>query len=158
MEACYRASRKKERIHVELANYEGTHVTLSAVDAVISPLSTILLEAALHGKPVAAYLPNEGIKKNQSVTTRARMVHFLEFFDRVDCIKCERADDLIGDCRRLLQKADEPGIDERLKKQCAYFVEPSNRAYADRLNDFILSTLSSPSRGSSVQSASAFER
>jgi CDP-glycerol glycerophosphotransferase (TagB/SpsB family) len=158
MEACYRTSRKKERIHVELANYENTHVTLSAVDAVISPLSTILLEAALHGKPVAAYLPNEGIKKNQSVTTRARMIHFLEFFDRVDCIKCESPDDLIEDCRRLLQKADEPGIGERLKKQCAYFVEPSNRPYAERLNDLILSMVSSPSPGSGVQRAESPER
>ena len=158
MEACYRTSRKKERIHVELANYENTHVTLSAVDAVISPLSTILLEAALHGKPVAAYLPNEGIKKNQSVTTRARMIHFLEFFDRVDCIKCESPDDLIEDCRRLLQKADDPGIGERLKKQCAYFVEPSNRPYAERLNDLILSMVSSPSPESGVPRAESPDR
>jgi len=103
-------------------------------------------------------MPNECVKKNQSVTTRARIVHFLEFFDRVDCIKCERANDLIEDCRRLLQKADEPGIGGRLKKQCAYFVEPSNRAYADRLNDLIHSTLSSPSLGSGFQSAWSPER
>lgn len=143
MEACYRQSRKKERIHIELANYEDTHVTLSAVDAVISPLSTILLEAAMHGKPVAVYLPDEGAKRNQSVTTRARMVHFLEFFDRVDCIKCENPERLIEECRRLLQKTDEIGIGERLKKQCAYFVEPSDYPYADRLNDLIRSLLSS---------------
>jgi hypothetical protein len=126
---------------------------LSAVDAVISPLSTILLEAALHGKPVAAYLPDEGAKKNQSVTTRARLIHFLDFFDRVDCIKCESPDDLIEDCRRLLQEADEPGIGERLRKQCAHFVEPSNQPYADRLNDLIVSLLSAPSVRSSLQKA-----
>ena len=155
MEACYRASRRKERIHVELANYEDTHVTLSAVDAVISPLSTILLEAALHGKPVAAYLPDEGVNKNQSVTTRARMIHFVEFFDRVDCIKCESADDLIRDCRRLLHKADEPDLAQRLKKQCEHFVEPSKRPYADELNDLIVSLLPSASTGSGLHEARA---
>lgn len=141
MESCYRQSRKRERIHVELANYENTHVILSAVDAVISPLSTILLEAAMHGKPVAAYLPDDGAKKNQSVTTRAQMIHFMEFFERVDCVKCESPDALIEDCRHLLQKADEPGIGERLTKQCAYFVAPSSRPYADGLKDLVRTML-----------------
>ena len=34
-----------------LADYKETHEILSNVDAVISPLSTILIEAAMHGKP-----------------------------------------------------------------------------------------------------------
>ncbi len=34
-----------------MANYYDTHEILTNVDAVISPLSTILIEAAIHGKP-----------------------------------------------------------------------------------------------------------
>lgn len=138
-EAFYRLSREATRMHVDLANYEHTHTVLSAVDAVISPLSTILLEAAMHGKPIAAYLPDEDIKTNTHLATVANMVHFEEFFKRVDCIKCESPADLVGDCRRLLQKTDEPGISDRLMKQCAYFVEPSDRPYADLVHELICS-------------------
>jgi len=147
MEACYRQSRKKERIHIELANYEDTHVTLSAVDAVISPLSTILLEAAMHGKPVAVYLPDEDMVTNKFLFTVANLAHFKDFFERVECIKCERPEDLVRDCEQLLRLSDDPGVRERLQKQCAYFVEPLDQPYADRLNALIRFLLSSlPSR------------
>jgi len=137
MEACYRLSRTGQRIHIELADYEDTHVTLSAVDAVISPLSTILLEAALHGKPVAAYLPDEDMTQNNFIFTVANMSHFKDFFDRVECIKCESSVRFIDDCKRLLGMTEEPGIGARLKNQCAYFVEPSDRPYAERLGEVI---------------------
>lgn len=137
MEACYRLSRTGQRIHIELADYEDTHVTLSAVDAVISPLSTILLEAALHGKPVAAYLPDEDMTQNNFIFTVANMSYFKDFFDRVECIKCESSVRFVDDCKRLLRMTEEPGIGTRLKNQCAYFVEPSDRPYAERLGEVI---------------------
>jgi hypothetical protein len=146
MEACYRASRDNPRVHVELADYEDTHVTLSAVDAVISPLSTILLEAALHGKPVAAYLPDEDMTSNKFLFTTANMAHFDDFFDRVDCLRCERPERLIEDCRGLLEKVAEPSIGERLRRQCAYFVEPTDRPYAERLGELIQGILARPAR------------
>ncbi len=146
MEACYKSSRGADRIRVDLANYEDTHTALNAVNAVISPLSTILLEAALHGKPVGAYLPDEDMKSNKFLFAAANMAHFREFFERVDCVKCESADRLVEDCRRLLEKTDEPGIDKKLKKQCEYFVTPSDRPYADRLNELIRCIVSDANR------------
>ncbi len=137
MEECYRLSRDGTRMRVDLARVEDTHSTLSAVDAVISPLSTILLEAALHGKPVAAYLPDEDMKTNQHLSTVASMAHFVEFFEQVDCIKCERPDRFVADCRRLLEKTEEPDVGEKLMKQCEYFVEPSDRSYASRLHGLL---------------------
>ena len=124
-------------MRVELADYEDTHVTLSAVDAVISPLSTILLEGALHGKPIAAYLPDEDMRRNKFLFTTANMAHFDDFFDRVDCLRCERPEHLVEACQRLLAKAEEPGISERLRRQCEFFVEPASRPYAERLGELI---------------------
>ena len=141
MEACYRRSRCGDKMHVELADYKDTHVTLSAVDAVISPLSTILLEAAMHGKPVAVYLPDEDMVTNTFLFTVANLAHFKDFFERVECIKCERPEDLVRDCKQLLRLSDDQGIHDRLQKQCAYFVEPSDQPYADRLNTLIHSLL-----------------
>jgi hypothetical protein len=141
MEASYRASRAGSGMRVELADYEDTHVTLSAVDAVVSPLSTILLEAALHGTPVAAYLPDEDMRQNRFLFTAANMAHFADFFEHVDCVRCERPEDLVADCRRLLEPAGDPAAAERLRRQCAYFVDPSDRPWAERLNELLHTVL-----------------
>jgi CDP-glycerol glycerophosphotransferase (TagB/SpsB family) len=120
-----------------LADYAETHVTLAAVDAVVSPLSTILLEAGVHGKPILAYLPDEEMTQNVAMFSMAKTVHFRDFFERVDCLQCERPDDLVADCARLLDMAARPGAAERLRQQCAFFVDAGERAYADRLDELV---------------------
>ena len=137
MRESYRSYGEPSGKRIKLADYEDTHTTLNAVDAVISPLSTILLEAAMHGKPIAAYLPDEDMSQNMFLYTTANMVHFRDFFERVECIRCESPDRLVVDCRRLLDMTDEPGIAERLKRQCEYFVEPSGLPYSAKLSSLI---------------------
>lgn len=141
MQASYRLSRTEQRIDVELADYEDTHVALSAADAVVSPLSTILLEAALHGKPVAAYLPDEDMAGNKFMYAVAQMRFFKDFFERVPYIRCESPSRFVEDCGALLRMADEPGIASTLKDRCTYFVEPSDRPYAERLGRVIADTI-----------------
>ena len=116
-------------------------------------LSTILLEAALHGKPVAVYLPDEDMCTNTFLFTVANLAHFRDFFEQVECIMCERPEDLIKDCEQLLRLRDDPGISERLQKQCAYFVEPSDRPYADQLSSLIRSLCSPPPSRPPIQKA-----
>ena len=139
----YRRHRQNRGI-IHLADYEDTHVTLSAVDAVISPLSTILLEAALHGKPILAYLPDEDMTQNIALFSMAKTVHFRDFFERVDCLQCLRPDTLVADCRALLEMAGRPETADRLRQQCEFFVAPNERPYAERLNDLIRSFGSAP--------------
>jgi hypothetical protein len=141
MEASYHASRRGAAMRVDLADYEDTHVTLSAVDAVVSPLSTILLEAAMHGKPVAAYLPDEDMGRNRFLYTTANMAHFVDFFERVDCVRCESPEQLVQTCAQLLERAGDPAVSERLRKQCEYFVEPSERSFPDRLDALLTAIL-----------------
>ena len=129
-----------------LADYAETHVTLSAVDAVVSPLSTILLEAGLHGKPILAYLPDEDMTQNVAIFSMAKTVHFRDFFERVDCVQCERPDALVDDCARLLDKGTRPGVAERLRQQCAFFVDAGERSYADRLDELVRSLSGAPTR------------
>jgi len=120
-----------------MADYEETHVSLSAVDAVISPVSTILLEAAMHGKPVVAYVGDDEGGNNLFVFTVVRTVHFREFFERVDCPQVESIEALVPACAELLRRAATPGTAERMKAQCEYFVAPGERSYADRLADLV---------------------
>jgi hypothetical protein len=122
---------------IDMADYEETHVALSAVDAVVSPISTILLEAALHGKPVAAYLGDDEGGQNLFIFTVVRTVHFREFFEKVDCLRIQRAEDLVPSCTRLMDEAADPSAAAALKAQCEYFVAPGERSYADRLADLV---------------------
>ena len=132
----YRRHRQETAI-IHLADSEETHVTLSAVDAVISPLSTILLEAGLHGKPILAYLPDEDVQRNIAMFSMVRSVHFRDFFERVDCLQCVSADALVDDSRKLLEAAERPGTADRLRRQCEFFVTPGERSYAAQLDELI---------------------
>lgn len=129
-----------------LADYAETHVTLNAADAVVSPLSTILLEAGLHGKPMLAYLPDEDMTHNIAIFSMAKTVHFRDFFERVDCLRCERPEDLVAECARVLEMAARAGIDERLRRQCAFFADTGERSYADRLDELIRSVSGAAAR------------
>lgn len=122
---------------IYLADYRETHATLAAVDAVISPLSTILLEAALHGKPIAAYLPDEDMRANSALFTMVKTVHYRTFFERVDCIKCQRREDLVADCGRLLEAAADPERARSLREQCEFFVAPTASSYVQQLRALI---------------------
>ena len=141
----YRRHRAGE-VSIHLADYAETHVTLNAVDAVVSPLSTILLEAGLHGKPILAYLPDEDMTQNIAMFSMAKTVHFRDFFERVDCLRCDSSGALVADCARLLEMAGRPGIDEHLRRQCACFVDAGERSYADRLDELIRELCPAPER------------
>src|SRR5262249_38695570 len=70
----YQRSRGGDRMYVELADYEEAHVALSAADCVVSPMSTMLLEAAMHGKPVMGFLDRSPKR------TAAYAVGHMQFF------------------------------------------------------------------------------
>jgi hypothetical protein len=136
MEAYYRRHRAGDA-SMYLADYAETHVTLSAVDVVVSPLSTILLESGLHGKPILAYLPDEDMTTNVAMFSMAKTVHFHDFFERVECLQCERPADLVADCARLLEVATSPDTGERIRQQCAFFVDIGERSYAEQLDSLV---------------------
>ena len=48
---------KEKGYHLTFPDCSDTHVVLSYCDCVISPLSTILIEAAMHGKPLMCFIP-----------------------------------------------------------------------------------------------------
>ena len=148
----YRKSRTGE-VQFYLGDYEDTHVTLSAVDAVISPLSTILLEAAMHGKPSVAYLPDEDMRTNFAMFTMVRTVHFREFFARLDCIQCGTPEALVADTRRLLDQAGDPAVADRIRKQSEFFVRLPPRPYAEALEDLLQSLIPAPVRARAAADA-----
>lgn len=126
----YRASRSDSRL-IFTPDYEHTHTLLSAIDAMVSPISTILLEAAMHGKPILGYLPEEEIGQKSFIRTMANMRFMREFYDRVDCGPVTSRDAFVPACRDLLEKVGAPGTAARMREQTRYFVATSGRPYGE---------------------------
>jgi len=135
MEDYYRRSAKAEHRGFELADYEITKKILHLVDAVISPLSTILLEAIINGKPVLMFFPERGHDDlgGRVGDIGTRMAHFREFWGAEGIGTCEDALELPDACRRLLQQSRDEGVRRGLRAHAAKFVVMDGPTYAERL-------------------------
>ena len=131
----YRSVRRSGH-RIFLPDYDHTHTLLSSVDAVVSPLSTILLEAAMHGVPVLTYLPEEETRDNQHARTILQVAFMQEFFDVVGA-PCTDPDAFVPACRALLASAADPGTPERMRAMTRFFVADTGRPYGVEVSDLV---------------------
>ncbi|MFA5908676.1 MAG: hypothetical protein WC815_07860 [Vicinamibacterales bacterium] len=143
----YRSSRVNSTI-IYTPDTEYTHSILSACDLLISPISTILLEAVMHSKPVIAYLPEEDIDRNFFLRTMANMSFMQEFFDRTRCGPVRTMPDLIAATRECLL---DPAGGERAsvaQAAAAYFVQSTPDGYASAVDGLVRHALGERTRNS----------
>lgn len=107
-------------------DYRDTHDILAVVDLVLSPLSTILIEAVLHTKPVIVYAPAEG---TSDVSIKMPKVHFDEFLALPDVGLAKN----IGEVVALIPKLLQPDVGARLFRQSSEFVSEFDRPWSERL-------------------------
>lgn len=74
---------------------------LSAVDIVISPMSTLLVEALIIGKPTIAIAFGDG-KHTYNPSVTAQMTHFTELKTSPALIWCDAQEQFLNDCARLV--------------------------------------------------------
>lgn len=117
-------------------DYRDTHDVLSSIDALISPLSTIILEGALHGKPVMCYMTDdeEGAQHFRLV---APMVFFNDLLSCPEVVVGRGCEELIPKLVQLIARIEEKGVSDRLKKAMEYFIEPFEESYGQRLVKFV---------------------
>ncbi len=125
---------------ITLPDYRDTHDLLSVVDVVISPLSTILLEAALHAKPVVVYAPR-GPEGSTVLATNLPMLHFADFLAIEQVAFADRIEALVELLPRLVDPLNGPAIGEKLAVAAARFVTPFERPWRERLVDFLHGTV-----------------
>lgn len=130
----YQKGFRNERFSVSESDYNHAHTTLSSVDCVMSPLSSFLLEAAMHGKPICAYSDDEeGASKQFRIATR-HMLHFKAFFEKLDAMVCASSGCLEQTAADLIKRTDSDlQWGHQLQKQSEYFVEPGQMSYASRV-------------------------
>jgi hypothetical protein len=130
---------------ITLPDYRDTHDLLSVVDVVVSPLSTILVEAALHAKPVAAFAPR-GAEGSQVLSNNLPMTHFEEFIGLADVGLADNVSKLIALLPRLADPIDGMEVGKRLRKSAKRFVEPYQQPWRDRIVEFLSHVANRPRR------------
>jgi hypothetical protein len=123
----------KKRIY--LADYADTHDVLSSIDALVSPLSTILLEGGLHGKPVLCFVPDE--KEGSSLKLQARLVHFDAMYENPLFLKAHGDAALVGKIAELMALVSDADFSAQLQRACEFFVQPETSSYSERLRTFV---------------------
>lgn len=139
---------------IHMADYRDTHDVLSSIDALVSPLSTIIVEAALHGKPALCFLPiDEQQARHFQIT--APLTHFEDMYDAPEFLVAQGRERLAPALRELLQRCSEPGFSDRVRAACDYFVESFDQAYSERLADYVEALVAAPSKVRSGVAAEA---
>ena len=131
----YLTDLKEGKNYKYLSDYKDTHNILSNVDMVISPLSTILIEAALHGKPSVCFLPYSDKSKHFKIDSD--LVHFQEFFRNKNFLKAYGYEELISSINKLINVSHKKNIKNIMRNEANYYVKTFEKSFSIRLNEFI---------------------
>jgi hypothetical protein len=120
----------------ELADYRVTARLLRLVAGVISPLSTMLLEAVMHGLPIIMFYP-EGEKGEvgRTIDLGKKLPHFAEFWGPEGIQVISDPAGLCDSVRLMLTEHQESAIRNGLREHAKNYVVMDGPSYADRLAD-----------------------
>jgi hypothetical protein len=124
---------------ITIPDYRHTHDVLASVDALVSPLSTIILEAALHGKPVLCFLPTDDGSADHFQMTLP-LIHFEDMFRASEVHTAHGTETLIPALADLLAHIDDADFRARLAVTAEHFVRSFERPYGERIMEFLEAT------------------
>lgn len=107
---------------------------MAAIDAVISPFSTMTLEAALCGKPSLCTAFADGVN-NWSFTEAANSEHIRSLAGKRWLTVCTDRAKLAGMFRDFVAGLEEQGLSGRIRAEARSTVFYNDRSYAERLAD-----------------------
>lgn len=134
MRAYLEAVRRGETA-MSFPDYRDTHDVLSSIDVLVSPLSTIILEGALHGKPVLCFLPTDEADARHFQLVLP-LKHFEDMFNMPEFPIANGMVELIPGIQATLSRVGDEVFAKRLHDACAHFVEPLEQPYGRRLEEF----------------------
>ena len=114
-----------------LVDYEITNMLLTLVDAVISPLSTILVEALVNGKPILLFFPDK--QNNDNEVKPKDLIHFAELIKLKNINVCYEQKYFRQSCLDLYKQIDDLKLSKVLIKDSEFFVTRSKYSYSKQL-------------------------
>lgn len=138
----YNTAKSTESSKINLTDYMDTHNILTAIDLLVSNMSTILLEGALHGKPVLCMISRKDMAENDFLNVTVNAIFFQELIERLDIRLLENRDEIAFECRRLIEMAQGKDFADRQQEKTRFFVEMGHKSYSEKLKDLIEQVLS----------------
>jgi len=137
MKSFYNSPKRKTEKKMHLTNYIDTHNILSACDMLISNMSTILLEAAVHGKPVLCMVSDEDMKNSNFLQVSMNALYLTELMEGLMIPRCSKFTEIAMLCESLLKKAEKPDFSFEQQNRSQYFVLLDNDLYSNKLRKLI---------------------
>lgn len=120
---------------IYLPDYNDTRDLLNSIDFIVSPLSTIILEAGIMGKPAICFVPNdENDAKHLNLTKN--LTHFEDMYKLKTFYKVEYFEDLLETINFIIKNKKSTYFKNELKKDIEYFVKNYEIPYNLRLLNF----------------------
>ncbi len=116
---------------VYLTDYAVMRDTLAHVDAVVSPLSTVVVEAAVMGRASMCYLPFE--EESISFKRVSPLAHFVPVYESPDFVIARSRQEFLPMIEELLRRSQQEGNAERMRRAAAYFADSFEESYSARL-------------------------
>lgn len=135
MESYYRRATTTGQFGIEMADYTITRKLLHLVSAVISPLSTILLESIILGKPVLMFFPKGDLNRKEGRFTQLalEMPHFADFWGEPGVNVCNNETEFSEKCRLLMAQTCDSGIRKGLLRHIRRFLVMDGATYGERI-------------------------
>jgi hypothetical protein len=139
MEKFYRKIVKQPTNQLYISDYKITQKLLHLVDALISPLSTMLLESALHGKPALVMFVDAepGSENSKMSDIIKKLVYFADFVNADGILNCDRLEDFPEKTANLLNKAKNVRLSKKLIKLAHKYTIVDGPSYSKRLLNLV---------------------
>ncbi|NJL70824.1 MAG: hypothetical protein HC888_04050 [Candidatus Competibacteraceae bacterium] len=119
-----------------LPDYETTRDVMAAADAVVSPLSTILIEAMMLGKAPMCFMPVEEADAGHFKLAEGQ-VHFDEFLASDELTVAWGGEALVPGLSRLFHRIAEPSFADALKHRSEFFVSRFEEPFRARIVNYL---------------------
>lgn len=121
---------------ISLPDPRNTRDLLFAVDVVLSPMSTILIEAAIIGKPVVVHAPMNEQGKDP-LANGLPMLHFNDFLALADVVTTHNEWEVIQAIELLSSFSERCRRGKNLHLATSRFVARFERPWSERIVDFV---------------------
>ena len=112
--------------------YSRTHSLLCAIDALVSPLSTIILEAGIHEKPVMCFIPWE--EDEDSIWKMLRdLIHFRDLLESPSVIVARSHEEFLPSVATLMATVGDSHYSQKVKDDMEFFVEFPPQRFGEKL-------------------------
>jgi hypothetical protein len=125
------------------ADYRRAHDVLSNIDIVISPMSTMIIEGVLHGKPPLCFKPLDQEKGRSQFKAMADLIHFAEMFERDAFPVAHDQYELVEETGKLLDLYRNEDYINHLRQEIDFFVSPPEGSYGEALSNAVDTIVSS---------------